>query len=343
MSTYRRRLAAIASRYIMGIDFSKQPDNEIWYITGDNNILNYNETKPLIGMYGSQSGLSVVSNVIEDGIGKVKYNTTITRLGEGAYGSTKTNQKVLLISLPKTLISISPYSFRLGNTNVLQNLVINNILANKSILPLQSSHLNRIENIFVMPGYSKHYNYLTEINQSNIIEKRLRDIEVMSFEDPEVERICIENFDLNKDGKISKEEIELVTNTSVYFANIPSLKTFKEFRYFTGLTYVWQQAFRHNSALTEVWFPETITFVHSWCFINCASLEKVVFLSKTPPKLSNNTVFYFSTHNRYPPNLSIYVPTESIDAYREAWKEFKDNEEKSLISRLKPMSEYKED
>lgn len=39
MSTYRRRLAAIASRYIMGIDFSKQPDNEIWYITGDGNIL----------------------------------------------------------------------------------------------------------------------------------------------------------------------------------------------------------------------------------------------------------------------------------------------------------------
>lgn len=339
MSTYRRRLAAIASRYIMGIDFSKQPDNEIWYITGDNNILNYNETKPLIGMYGSQSGLSVVSNVIEDGIGKVKYNTTIIKLGEGAYGSTKTNQKVLLISLPKTLISISPYSFRLGNTNILQNLIINNISVNKSVLPLQN-HLPKVKNIFVMPGYSKHYSYITE---SNIIEKRLRDIEIMSFEDPEVERICTEKYDITKDGKVSKEELESVTNISTYFADNPNLKIFKELKYFKGLRETGQQSFRHDKALTEVWFPENLVRVYNWCFMNCVSLKKVVLLSKTPPTLTNQNVFFKDTNYNYPTNMLIYVPDEAIDAYREDWKEFKENSNATLISRLRPMSEYRED
>lgn len=35
MSTFRRRLTARANKLVLGIDFSKQPDNEIWYIPVD--------------------------------------------------------------------------------------------------------------------------------------------------------------------------------------------------------------------------------------------------------------------------------------------------------------------
>lgn len=194
-----------------------------------------------------------------------------------------------------------------------------------------------------MPGYSKHYNYLTEINQSNIIEKRLRDIEIMSFEDPEVERICTEKYDITKDGKVSKEELESVTNISTYFADNPNLKIFKELKYFKGLRETGQQSFRHDKALTEVWFPENLVRVHNWCFMNCVSLKKVVFLSKTPPTLTNQSAFFKDTNYNYPTNMLIYVPDEAIDAYREDWKEFKENSNATLISRLRPVSEYRED
>lgn len=43
------------------IDFSKQPDNEIWYTTFDNNPIkndnNFSETKFFVGGWGKQSDL----------------------------------------------------------------------------------------------------------------------------------------------------------------------------------------------------------------------------------------------------------------------------------------------
>lgn len=53
------------------------------------------------------------------------------------------------------------------------------------------------------------------------------------FEDPEVERICLENFDKDRDGKLSKEEVAQVE----YLGNLtlPKNTNFTELQYFTGL------------------------------------------------------------------------------------------------------------
>ena len=76
MSSYRRRLAAIANKLICGIDFSKQPDNELWYITTDGQKTD-NSDKNLMGEFSRQAGLSVVSHTYENGLGKVRYNDTL--------------------------------------------------------------------------------------------------------------------------------------------------------------------------------------------------------------------------------------------------------------------------
>lgn len=56
------------------IDFSTQPDNEIWYMTFDNspikNINNFTETIFFVGNWGRQPDLQFVRHSYENGIGK---------------------------------------------------------------------------------------------------------------------------------------------------------------------------------------------------------------------------------------------------------------------------------
>ena len=54
------------------------------------------------------------------------------------------------------------------------------------------------------------------------------------FEDPEVKRICIENWDKDGDGELSMEEAAAVSSIGTMFAN-RTIKGFTELRYFTDL------------------------------------------------------------------------------------------------------------
>lgn len=99
-------------------DFSKQPDNEIWYTTIDNklikNIYNQQESSFFIGNWGAQPDLQFVNHTYENGLGKITYSKSIIRLGEGAL---KTNN-VKIISFPKQFKQIHAYSLNYGNYNV---------------------------------------------------------------------------------------------------------------------------------------------------------------------------------------------------------------------------------
>lgn len=134
MSSYRRRLAVIANKQICGVDLSKQPDNELWYITTDGQKTD-NSDRNLMGKYGKQAGLSVVSHTYENGIGKVRYSDTLKVLGERAFGYTK---NTLLVSLPRTLEGFRTYCFGNGVIYAIGYLVLLNsgkVAYNPQILP----------------------------------------------------------------------------------------------------------------------------------------------------------------------------------------------------------------
>ena len=113
MSTFRRRLTARANKLVLGIDFSKQPDNELWYITTDRQKVDSSE-RNLIGEYNKQEGLSVVSHTYENGIGKVRYSVAVEKFGEGVF---RFVGNCLLVSVPRKVSLISAFCF--GETNYL--------------------------------------------------------------------------------------------------------------------------------------------------------------------------------------------------------------------------------
>lgn len=357
MSTYRRRLMMLSEKYIMGIDFSKQPDNEIWYITRDGQKLE--EGFDFIGGYNKQRDLEVVSHTYENGIGKIVYNTNVVRLGESAFKVKGYLEKqALLISLPRKLTFIAAYSFQTNRPNdvnsKLRHLILNNISKAGSILPQQSSHLFRTNgNIYVMLGYAKYYNYLKEYNLGyNIIEKPLRDIEIIKFENPNVERICLENFDINKDGKVSKEEMECVTSIGRIFNNI-DIENLDDFQYFCNVTDI-SAAFIgcSNIRVGNIW--EGVQSLGSNLFMGATNLEKAIIPStirdmgqmwvrnrlvgKAEVIIKSETPPIIRDYNIQSVAKTLYVPDNAVDRYKADTPITK-----YITNNILPISQYRGD
>lgn len=91
-----------------------------------------------------------------------------------------------------------------------------------------------------------------------------------------------------------------------------------------GITYtvtrIGDGAFQDCTTLTSVVIPNSVTDIGGSTFYGCISLIKMTILATTPPAMSNvNGTFH---HVDLLP-ISLYVPTESIDAYRATeWNAF---------------------
>lgn len=164
MSTYRRRLAAIANKLICGVDFSKQPDNELWYITTDEQKVDSSEIN-LIGGYDKQVDLQVVSHTYENGIGKVRYNADVVKFGEGVF---RFVENCLLVSLPRKVVEIRAFSFGNSTLNAIGYLV----LLSSEEVEYNTSFKPYIRNtLYVQPNCAQYYKDI--FSNINIIEKKI--------------------------------------------------------------------------------------------------------------------------------------------------------------------------
>lgn len=82
-----------------------------------------------------------------------------------------------------------------------------------------------------------------------------------------------------------------------------------------------------STGLREVTIPSTVTRISAGLFMGCMLLRKVTMLPKTPPKIGEDGVQYsYHPFDDTSDNLVIYVPSESLDAYKNAdgWKYYAD-------------------
>lgn len=84
------------------------------------------------------------------------------------------------------------------------------------------------------------------------------------------------------------------------------------------------QAFQACSSLTSITIPSSVTSIGVWTFRNCSGLTSVTVKAVTPPTLGFSS---FDGTN----NCPIYVPAETVDAYKAAtnWKTY--------ASRIQPI------
>ena len=79
----------------------------------------------------------------------------------------------------------------------------------------------------------------------------------------------------------------------------------------SGLTSIGNSAFSNCSGLTNIEIPSSLTSIGSSAFSDCRNLTSITIKATTPPALMSNV---FTNTN----NCPIYVPAESVDAYKTA-------------------------
>ena len=99
--------------------------------------------------------------------------------------------------------------------------------------------------------------------------------DVLNFKDLQVAAICIANFDLNKDGKITYAEAAAVKNIGELFRR-SNIEFFDEFRYFTGLSTIPRLAFASCTALSSITIPNGVKTIDEGAFENCSRLTSII-------------------------------------------------------------------
>ena len=96
------------------------------------------------------------------------------------------------------------------------------------------------------------------------------------FEDPEVKRICIENWDKDGDGELSMEEAAAVSSIGTMFNDNTKIKDFSSFRFFTKVSKNESGSFDGCKNLEKIVMPTGYTLQHTM-FSNCVRLKEIVF------------------------------------------------------------------
>ena len=90
--------------------------------------------------------------------------------------------------------------------------------------------------------------------------------DIITFADVVVKRLCVENWDTNGDGELSKQEAAAVKSLNGVFKNNDEITSFDELQYFTGLTAIEKDAFRYCYFLSSFIIPSQVVSIGESAF-----------------------------------------------------------------------------
>ena len=137
----------------------------------------------------------------------------------------------------------------------------------------------------------------------------------ITFQDSKVMTLCITNWDADGDGELTFEEAQAVTDIGETFRGADIIY-FEEFKYFTSLTSIPDNAFRNASDLQILYLPASITQISSSAFTACSTLEYLVILNDQMVLPCNFTIR---------PQTTYFVPGAVLAGYQadESWTDKK--------------------
>lgn len=98
----------------------------------------------------------------------------------------------------------------------------------------------------------------------------------LTFADSAVEKICIDNWDADKDGYLTYEEAAAVSDLGEAFMENTEITSFDEFQYFTGIQVLSGSAFGGCTSLQSVILPKTLTTIKSGAFVGTGLTSIVI-------------------------------------------------------------------
>lgn len=144
----------------------------------------------------------------------------------------------------------------------------------------------------------------------------------ITFSDSKTQSVCLKNWDTDNDGELTLEEAQAVTDIGDAFAG-SNIVTFEEFKYFTSVTHIPDNAFRNASDMKVLYVPAYVISIGSQAFSGCTELLDYVFLN-------DSKVIPFGSCGMLP-KATLFLPKNILASYEadEVWKE-----------KVKRMTEY---
>ena len=167
---------------------------------------------------------------------------------------------------------------------------------------------------------------ILSLNGSSITELDLRynlKLKSLSCQDRQLTTVLLPNtlMAIAFNGCSSLAEIHLPDNlTSIGESAFYDCSSLTEIHLPANLTLIEDQAFAYCSSLTEIHLPASLTSIGGYAFDQCTSLMKVMCYALTPPTISGRFLFGFAHSGPllYNRSENLYVPAESIQAYKES-------------------------
>ena len=213
-----------------------------------------------------------------------------------------TNNKLIVgcktTKIPESVVAIDSYAFK-GCTN-LTEIVIHkgiatfgsDIFSGCTELKDVFSYIKRLDavsynNIFptdvlssatlhVPYGMATVYKENTYWSFTNIVEMEgtLDEMTFITFAEDATKERCLKYWDYNRDGEISIDEANLVTEIPSYFSD-GKISQFDEITYFPNITNIRMSAFKNCSKLTSFIIPSSTSIIGESAFAGCSSLSTI--------------------------------------------------------------------
>lgn len=333
---------------VEGVNYTVQPDNEIWYTTTDNNKA---DAAAVLNNYGGDRDIKVLEHVFENGLWKVKTDRPIVYIPEHYI---KVAPNIVSISLPNRVITLSAWSMGnlrdYRNTPNFRTVILSSVpkIFNPGFPPFQCGDLD----IYIPKDGLEEFTSLgMSKNPSNRVHEWGNPEQQFNIVDPYARQTLERLYN----GRMTRANVLRITSLNSTF-NSPQLRTFEELKYFTNVTSLYRTFSPCINLTGIITVPASVKSISVVCFFQ-TQLEGIEFLAQDfkwaslavrknanlkwikmhsiepPQKIeTNKTQFDFDSGND---TWKLYVPDTSVEKYKS------DANFSNLGERIRPMSEFK--
>ena len=178
------------------------------------------------------------------------------------------------INIPRSVSSIGDHAF--NGCNSLQKVTVN-WRETYTIPSIDNTVFPNRANITLYIPFDRSTTYGDDYEYADYWKEFKERIEVVGFNCALTKRICLDNWDTNSDGELSKAECAAVTDLGSVFQR-RRIRDFEELYYFTGLLELGDRVFEECTDLRDTGLiPNSVTNIGSSAFKGCTRLVKIMF------------------------------------------------------------------